>query len=44
MVKQYILIENIKEPLLVELEQDFNKGGYVVSRKENLNKFPKAVN
>jgi hypothetical protein len=43
MLTYFILIENIKEPILIELKKDFNKGGYVVFRKKNLDKLPKAV-
>lgn len=40
---KYMYVGNIKKPVVVELEQDANSGGYIVFRKSNLDKIPKPL-
>lgn len=42
-MKRYILIENIKEPILVELAEGSNGSGYIVFPKSNLDKLPQGL-
>lgn len=42
-MERYVLIENIERPVLIKLDEDWHKDGYIIFRKRNLYKLPKQV-